>query len=125
MVITKKSGLRRSALDIDRPTVPKLGRRAPVYCGFHLDGSRLATFEEVLDPQVPTRSMGELSHSELVTLVLERLRRDKVYPALLMLGAKGVIDKKRALREIRKLSPIGVHLIEIEKEYLQLQLRRR
>lgn len=100
-------------------------KRPPVYCGFHFDGSRLATLEEVRDPAVATRSIGELSHPELVTLILERLRREKTYPPLRMLGAEKVIDKRRVIQEIRKLSPIGLHLIDIEKEYVKLQVQRR
>jgi hypothetical protein len=112
------------------PTGGRLPDRKPadreaVYCGFYLDGSRMASLKDVRDPQIPTRSIGELSHAEIVTLVLERLRRDKTYPPLRMLGAKGLIDKRRAIREVGKLSPIGLHLIEIEKEYIQLQLTRR
>lgn len=114
---------------VDRPNEglpsPKRTDRGAIYCGFHLGGDRMATLEEVRDPQVPTRSIGELSHAELVTLVLERLRRDKAYPPLRMLGAKGIIDRRRAMREVGRLTPIGLHLIEIEKEYVQLQLKRR
>jgi hypothetical protein len=108
-----------------QPASSKRRGRSAIYCGVHSGSSQLATLEEVRDPGVPTRSLGELSHVELVTLVLERLRKDKAYPPLYMLGVSGVIDKRRAIREVKNLSPVGLHLIEIEKEYIQFQLNRR
>jgi hypothetical protein len=84
----------------------------------------MATLADVLDPNVPTNSLGDLDHSQLVNLVVARLKADKHFLPLFMLGAKGVVDKERAIREVRKGTPIGLHLIEIEKEYIRLQVAR-
>lgn len=97
--------------------------RGPV-CGYHQTTQRMATLADVLDPNVPTNSLGDLDHSQLVNLVVARLKADKHFLPLFMLGAKGVVDKERAIREVRKGTPIGLHLIEIEKEYIRLQVAR-
>jgi hypothetical protein len=96
-----------------------------VFAGFHRKANKLATLEEVRDPDVPTRTIGELSFKELVKLVSSRIEGDENFIALHMLGVDGVVDKARALKEVRAGSHIGLHLIEIEKEYLSLQLRRK
>jgi len=96
-----------------------------IYSGFHKKANRMATLTEVQDPRVPTRTIGELSHSEMQRLVCSRIKNDESFTPLHMLGIDGVVDKDRALREVRTGSHIGLHLIEIEKEYIALQLARR
>jgi hypothetical protein len=101
------------------------GTHGKIYCGFHRKGLRMASLEEVRDPAVPTKSLGELSHSELVRLVLARLRRDSHFVPMHIFGVQGVIDRKRAIREVKLLSAVGLHLIEIEKGLILIQLRVR
>ena len=104
----------------------KRQERQPVmiHAGFHRGKDKLATITQVLDPRVPTRTIGELSIPEQVRLISARLRREKHFVPLHVLGVEGVIDRKRALREIQSLSSLGLHLLEIEKQYLKIQLER-
>lgn len=95
-----------------------------IYAGFHKTADRMATLTEVQDPRVPTRTIGELSHTELKNLVHSRIKNDESFTPLHMLGVDGVVDKDRALREVQAGSHIGLHLIDIEKEYIALQLAR-
>jgi len=97
---------------------------AEAHGGFHKGKDRLATIAEVLNPRVPTRFMGELSLAEQVRLISARLQREKHFVPLHVLGVEGIIDRKRALREIQSLSPLGLHLLEIEKQYLKIQIER-
>lgn len=98
---------------------------SPVYAGMLMRGSRLATIAQVRDPAVATLACEELSHSQLTKLVLARLRRDRDFIPLYVLGVAGVINKSRAIEEVKALSSIGLHLIGIEREIIRLQLRRR
>ncbi len=94
-----------------------------VFAGVLHDGSRLATVQEVLDPQVPTRTSKDLSIGESQKLCLRRIKENESFVSMRMLGTSEVIDKKRALSEIKNLSPIGLHLLEIEHRYILLQLQ--
>jgi hypothetical protein len=96
-----------------------------IYAGFVRRGSKFATLEDVLDPAVETKTLEELSHPQLVRLILARLRSDESFIPLRMLGTRGVIDRSRAIQEIAASSSIGLHLMNIEKEYIRLQLKRR
>jgi len=97
---------------------------AEAHGGFHKGKDKLATIAELLNPRVPTRFMGELSLAEQVRLISARLRRERHFVPLHVLGVEGIIDRKRALREIRALSRLGLHLLEIEKEYLKIEIER-
>jgi len=116
---------RRSAASPRQAIVSRKSSRGGPFYGYHANVRRMATLAEVLDPNTPTNSLGELDHSEMIKLVVARLRADKHFIPLFMLGARGVIDKKRAIREVLKGSPIGLHLMEIEKEYIHLQVAGR
>jgi hypothetical protein len=85
----------------------------------------MATIEQVLDPLVPTKSGRDLSLSELQRLTLRRLRGDKHFIPMLMLGVEGVIDRKRALAEVQSLSFIGRHLLQIEQDYIAFEIKLR
>ena len=113
---------RKSPRTRSRNRSPRKTARGGPFFGYHKTSRRMATLAQVVDPNIPTDSVGELDHSQLVELVVARLRADKYFIPLFMLGFQGVVDKKRAIREVQKGSPIGLHLIEIEKEYMRLQL---
>jgi hypothetical protein len=86
--------------------------------------SRFATLREVLNPSIPTRSLGELTQHELMKLVVHRLRLDKKKFKIRMLGVPGIIDERKAIKEVRALSHIGLYLIDLEKRYLRLLIER-
>jgi hypothetical protein len=94
------------------------------FAGLLHDGSRLATIEEVLDPDVATRTWQDLSREETQQLCLRRIKDNDSFVSMRMLGTPDVIDKKRALAEIKKLSAIGLHLLEVDRRYVRLQLER-
>jgi hypothetical protein len=93
--------------------------------GYARDGSRLASLREISDPKVPTKSLDELSSSELATLVHHRLQRtaDSRLP-IRMLGVAGQIDNARAMEEVRAMTHIGRALIDIEKRFIRFLLER-
>lgn len=99
-------------------------KEVPTFAGMLHDGSRLATIEEVLDPNIATRTWKDLSSDETNQLCLRRITNNNNFIAMRMLGTPNVIDKKKALSEIKKQSPIGLHLLEIERRYIRLQLER-
>jgi len=117
---TSKKPKKKAEASRKRPEeVPTL-----ILAGFHGNTNKLATLEEVRNPDSWTRTIGELSHRELVRLICARVELESNFVPLHMLGVDGILDKTRALREIRSGSHIGLHLLDIEKEFLSLQLRR-
>jgi hypothetical protein len=94
-----------------------------IFAGVLHDGSQLATIQEVLDPEVRTRTSKGLSMGEMQKLCLRRIKENDSFVPMRMLGTSDVIDKKRALSEIKALSPIGLHLLEIERRHMLLQLQ--
>jgi hypothetical protein len=103
----------------------RLKRQEHVFAGFLGVGNRLATLDEVRNPSIATRSLGHLSTYDLQKLVLRRLRTNKNFLPLRMLGVEGVVGKTRAMAEVRTLSHVGQHLMEIEKRLIRLQLEAR
>jgi hypothetical protein len=87
-----------------------------------LRGRRFATAADVLDPDVPTRINRDLSAEELRRLALARIRRRKQFVSVRMFGSPDVIDKRRALHEIKRNSKVGRQLVEIERRYALLEL---
>jgi len=98
------------------------GRSTPIYAGFSTDGRRFASLKEVRDPSIPTKTLADLTHEELVRLTVRRLNSDKDFLRLRMLGVSGVITRSRAIREIKAGTIVGRHLLEIEKHYIRHQL---
>ncbi|SRR6266516_2530920 len=84
--------------------------------GFHSDGSEPATLREVLDPDVPTVQLTDLTLEQRAKLVAKRL---ELQPSieLAMVGA-GMIDKARAIAEVKKKTQVGKLLIEIEHQMI-------
>jgi len=72
--------------------------------------------KEVLDPKVPTVSLGEVTPQQRADLVVKRIEQQPDFN-LQMVGA-GTIDKDRAIAEVKAQSDIGKRLIEIEQRVL-------
>jgi len=83
------------------------------------DGSRMASLREMVDPRIPTKPIHTLSGQELTDLVAQRFESSREDFRIRMLGVPGIIDKPRAIREIRAGSHIGAHLIDIEKRMIR------
>lgn len=85
--------------------------------GYHIDGATTATLNEILDPGVPTMSLAELSEEQRVNLVVSRLQLKPDDFRVAMIGP-AVIDKTRAIAEVKAGSRIGRTLMEIEQALL-------
>jgi hypothetical protein len=90
--------------------------------GFYADDSSVATLREVVDPDVATKHLSELTLEQRAELVAERLA---LQPSLelAMIGA-GMIDKQRAITEVKGKTRIGKLLIEIEDQMIRNLLER-
>ncbi len=82
--------------------------------GYTVDGARMATLQEVVDPTFPTRSLAQLSEDHRFDLAAKRIEMKPEGFRLKVLGY-GVIGRARALAEVRARSKIGRHLAEIEE----------
>jgi hypothetical protein len=85
--------------------------------GFHADGSTLATLKDVLDPDKATMQLSDLSLHKRAELVAERLSRQPGFE-LAMVGA-GMVDKARAITEVKNRTKVGRLLIEIEHQMIK------
>jgi hypothetical protein len=91
-------------------------KQLEIPAGFHADGLKAATLREVLDPDVPTMQLTDLTLEQRAKLVAKRL---ELQPSieLAMVGA-GMIDKRRAINEVKKKTQVGKLLIEIEHQMI-------
>ena len=85
--------------------------------GFLGDNSSTATLREVVDPNVPTKHLSELTLEQRAELVAERLALQPTIE-LAMIGA-GMIDKQRAITEVKGKTKVGRLLIEIEHQMIR------
>jgi len=76
----------------------------------------LATLREVVDPDVPTMSLSELSPEQRTELVAKRIEAQPNFQ-IAMIGA-GLLDKQRAIAEVKSYSKIGRALVEIEQKMI-------
>lgn len=107
----KKRGARVKAL---RPApIPQTQWDLPASYG--ADGT-LATLREVADPKVPTLSLPELSPVQRADVVVKRIEAQPKFQ-IAMVGA-GLIDKERAIAEVKAGSRIGRALMEIEQRVI-------
>lgn len=95
-----------------------------IFAGVHHKSGRLATIRKVIASDIPTRIGGELSLDERARLAIRRIKENDHFVSMRMLGVSGVIDKKRALQEIRKLSSLGLHLLDIDMRHARIQLEQ-
>lgn len=94
-----------------------LQKQLAMPAGFYSDDSHVATLREVVDPDVPTKQLSELTLEQRAELVAERLA---LQPSLdlAMIGA-GMIDKQRAITEVKGKTKVGKLLIEIEHQMIR------
>ncbi len=94
-----------------------LQKQLAMPAGFYSDDSSVATLREVVDPAVPTKQLSELTLEQRAELVAERLA---LQPSLdlAMIGA-GMIDKQRAITEVKGKTRVGKVLIEIEHQMIK------
>lgn len=99
-----------------RRTDTLLEKQRKIPAGFHSDGSKPATLRDVLDPDVPTMQLTDLTLEQRAKLVAKRL---ELQPSieLAMVGA-GMIDKTRAIKEVKRKTKVGKLLIEIEHQMI-------
>jgi hypothetical protein len=103
------AGLKLSATDWSSPA------------GFHAHEIRRATLKEVVDPGVPTKNLPELSISEMHDLAAARLSLVPEHFRVAVMGF-GLIDKHRAIAEVRLRSKLGKHLAVLEMYAVQQQI---
>lgn len=83
--------------------------------GFTADG-KLASLRDVVEPDVHTLSLSDLTPEQTKDLVAARISAQPKYD-LVALGA-GNIDKDRAIAEVKAGTPLGQTLMEIEQRYI-------
>lgn len=85
--------------------------------GFHSDDSEVASLQDVVDPTVPTKQLSDLTLEQRAELAVKRLALQPSIQ-LAMIGA-GMIDKERALTEVKNKTKVGRLLIEIEHQMIR------
>jgi len=86
--------------------------------GYTADGKRLAHLREMIDPDVPTMALAQLTSDQRAKLVAERIARQPKFQ-LAMIGG-GVVDQKRAISEVKAQTEIGRALMEIEQNAIHM-----
>ena len=109
----KKSA--RKAGGRKNPSFPEKQWAMPA--GFRSDDSKVASLREVVDPGVPTKQLSDLTLEQRAELVAKRLALQPSIQ-LAMVGA-GMIDKERALTEVKNKTKVGKLLIEIEHQMIR------
>jgi hypothetical protein len=89
--------------------------------GFRPDG-QLATLKEVVDPKIPTLSLAEINPEQRADLVAKRIELQPNYEIAMV--PAGIIDKDRAIAEVRAQSKVGRALTEIEQRIINNLIER-
>lgn len=119
-VAGKSAKKRASATPSAAPPIPDRQWDLPAsYCA---DGNQLATLRDVVDPDVPTMSLSELSPEQRAELVAKRIEAQPNFQ-IAMIGA-GLLDKQRAIAEVKAYSKIGRALVEIEQKMINHQVNK-
>jgi hypothetical protein len=105
----------------DQPKVQTSPMDQPV--GYHVGGDRIATLSEVLESATPTLSLAELTEQQWIDLTVARLQARVAELSLAMIGP-GVIDRNRAIAEVRARSKVGKTLLELERMFLSRLIRQ-
>ena len=90
--------------------------------GFHAHEIRRATLREVVDPHIPTKNIPELTELEVYDLAIGRLELLPKNFQMAVMGF-GLINKDRALAEVRTRTPLGKHIAILQIKHLQHLLR--
>ena len=109
---------------VQKTVKPRVSLEDRFFAGIHHKTRRLATIREVLASTIPTRTGRDLSLAERVRLSTRRIKENNNFVSMMMLGVTGVIDKKRALREIKELSAVGLQLLGMDMQHAQLQIEQ-
>lgn len=80
--------------------------------GFSADGSKMVPLRDVVDPQMATLSLDQLTPDQRAELVAKRIELQPKFEVA-MVGA-GKVDKRRAMAEVKVQSEVGRLLMEIE-----------
>jgi hypothetical protein len=83
--------------------------------GFRSDG-QIATLRDVVNPKVPTVALSEVTPEQRVDLVVKRIEAQPDFK-IATVGA-GIVDKDRAIAEVRAGSSLGHTLMEIEQRVI-------
>jgi len=118
VVATKATSLAKAAKALSQP-VPQGQWDTPA--GFRSDG-QIATLKEVVDPKVPTLSLNEISPEQRADLVINRIEHQPDFKITMF--PAGVIDKDRAIAEIKAQSKVGKTLVEIENRVINNLVER-
>jgi hypothetical protein len=119
-VAGKGAKKRATATPSAAPPIPDRQWDLPAsYCA---DGNQLATLREVVDPDVPTMSLSELTPEQRAELVAKRIEAQPNFQ-IAMIGA-GLLDKQRAIAEVKSYSKIGRALVEIEQKMINHQVNK-
>jgi hypothetical protein len=94
-------------------------RQWELKAGYRADGSGMLSLRDLLAaPETDTRGLSDLTEAEQAELTAERIRGQRTFRIELV--GVGVLDKERAIAEVRALSSAGRTLIEIEKRALRM-----
>jgi hypothetical protein len=105
-----------------RKTVKVASKQRQMPAGYITTEGRLATLDEVVDPSIPTLSLAELTPSQRAELVAQRIEHQENFEVA-MIGA-GIVNRERAIAEVRARTKVGRTLIEIEKRMIDHTIRR-
>lgn len=114
--VTRKTArsARTVRVKVPKRTVPRVPRRQlELPCGYHAEGGGVASFRDVMSPDVQTVDGDALTDTQRKKLALLRV---EAQPDLQLLTSGVVIDKGLALREIRRNTPLGRILVEVEHQ---------
>ncbi len=101
------------------PEIPKAQLDLPV--SMTPDGAWV-TLKEAVEQKAAALSFGQMSLDQQAKLVAERIERQPEFE-LSMIGP-GVVDKQRAIQEVRANTAVGRTLIEIEQRMISRMLKR-
>lgn len=90
--------------------------------GFSADGSKMVPLRDVVDPQVATLSLDQLTLDQRAELVARRIELQPKFEVA-MVGA-GIVGKERAIVEVKAQSEVGRLLMEIEHRLINDLIER-
>jgi hypothetical protein len=112
----RKKTHRRTPAKTAKRTRPRVVVRAKQWrmpAGFLRGTDKPATLRQVVSPDTPTVDGENLTDEQRAKLTMLRIAKQRKYR--MMSIRHGVIDKKRAIEEIRQQTALGRALVEIEQ----------
>jgi hypothetical protein len=101
------------------PPVPKEQWELPV--SIAADG-HLVTLREAVKEKAAALSFGQLSLDQRAELVAKRIESQPEFEVAMV--GPGLVDKERAIQEVRSQSPVGRTLMEIEQRMISRMMKR-